>query len=312
MGIGQPSADPSAMGSFPDARAPSSRGSGSSRGSTQGTENANQSSFQLRLADPNAVGEQDGGLSPDVSSMRDLLGALLLYLSDLQELLDKKQPPTELLENFLIEVAENLDELDRLTDEQLESVEDLHDSIELASQFEPETRVLQPVPVSLTQQPGLKTAMLRVLPNRLLLDIEAIVDPESLYDEFDLAIPKLSLNRYPDIWRGLNVTLSQGSIVLVPLPDQPVNKPHWRAVAHLSDQRDDIVVGFLYSTVDEEGFLNALADSNRVKLDGRTITVHADVGFFGVKTWLVLLYIVLGAMILALLLFWRPGVRRTQ
>ena len=322
LGIGQLQ-DPSAMGSFPDARRPGMQGLGPPSGANQGVpgqgspfgalqnNQQNQSSLQLRLAEPGSPG-QDGELAPSISDMLELVGALMLYLDDLQKSLDKKRPPTELLNDFMLIIEENMERLDALTPEQLEIVQDVYDSMELNELTSDASTPLFPVSLEVSSEDDLAYASLKFLPNRLLFDVEAIVDPDNIPDEFDFVVPKLSLNRYPDIWTGLQVTLNQGSVVLIP-PKQDANElPKWRAVAHITPNFDDFVVGFVYSTIDEDGYLSVLADSNRVRIDGQPISIRADVAFFGVKTWLVILYCTLAAMVLMLLLFWRPGMRRTE
>lgn len=313
LGIGQGPMDPSALGSFPDATMPDSRGrSGSSGMGTPGADSSNQNTFQLRLADPQTLVQPETSLPLTDADLPSLLGALMIYISELQDYLDKKLPPTELLEDFLLEIAENLDKLDALTAEETSVIQDLHDSLEMAGRLGGPSSRFSPIPITLTpiQEPG--QASLRLLANRILLEVEARVDPDNPPEGFDMVVPKLSLNRFPDIWRGLQVTLAQGSVVLAPLGTETGDKPSWRAIAHISSSLDDIVVGFVYSTFDEDGFLSVLAESNRVRIDNQPIAVQADVAFFGVRTWLVILYCVLGAMVLFLLLFWRPGIRRSE
>lgn len=313
LGIGQGPLDPSALGSFPDATRRDRAGrAGSSGTGPPGTDNPDGSTFQLRLADPQTMVQPETSLPLSQSDLQSLLGALMIYISELQAFLDKKQPPTELLNDFLIEIAENFDKLDALTSEEAEVIQDLHDSLEMSSHISGSSSRFSPIPITLTpiDKPG--HAALKFLANRILLDVEAQVDPDHPPEGFDMVVPRLSLNKFPDIWRGLQVTLGQGSVVLAPLNTDAGEDPSWRAVAHISSNVDDIVVGFVYSTIDEDGFLTVLADSNRVRIDNQPIAIQADVAFFGVRTWLVILYCVLGAMALLLLLFWRPGMRKSE
>lgn len=313
LGIGQGPLDPSALGSFPDAMRPNTGGTPGTGGvGTPGAENPNENTFQLRLADPQTIVQPETSLPLEQADLQSMLGALLIYISDLQASLDKKQPPTELLNDFLIEIAENLDKLESLTSEEAAVVQDLHEAMQVAGQFGDPASRFNPIPITLAPIQESGTASLKFLANRILLDVEARVDPDNPPEGFDLVVPKLSLNRYPDIWRGLQVTLGQGSVVLAPLGTETGDEPSWRAVAHIASSLDDIVVGFVYSTIDEDGFLTVFAESNRVRIDDQPISVQADVAFFGVRTWLVILYSVLGAMVLLLLLFWRPGVRKSE
>ncbi len=323
LGMGQPS-DPSTFGSFPDARqrgvpgmgSPSggqsgTLGDGSQTGALDGDGEPNQDSIQLRLADPSLMGD-NSSLAPSITDMLELMGALMLYLNDLQVSLDAKQPPTELLADFLLVIAENTERLTELTPEQLAVVQDLYDALSLSSQIDDGYAPIRSVSLEVTTVEQLEQAILKLLPNRIMFDVEAIVDPQNPPVGFDYVVPKLSLNRFPDIWKGLQITLHQGSVVLMPPVEEPDSLPQWRAVAHITPNFDDIVVGFVYSTVDEDGILSVLAESNRVSIDGQSIAVRADVAFFGVKTWLVMLYCVLAAMVIVLVLFWRPGMRRTE
>lgn len=313
LGIGQGPMDPSALGSFPDATLPNTGGSSGSSGvGTPGADSSAQNTFQLRLADPQTLVQPETSLPLSNADLPSLLGALMIYISELQDYLDKKLPPSELLENFLLEIAENLDKLEALTAEEAAVIQDLHNSLEMAGRFGGPSSKFSPIPITLTPIPESGHASLRLLANRILLEVEARVDPDNPPEGFDMVVPKLSLNKFPDIWRGLQVTLGQGSVVLAPLGTETGDEPSWRAVAHISSSVDDIVVGFVYSTIDEDSFLNVLADSNRVRIDNQPIAVQADVAFFGVRTWLVILYCILGAMVLLLLLFWRPGMRRSE
>ncbi len=313
LGIGQGPMDPSAMGSFPDAMMPNSSGNfGSSGVGTPGADSSNQNTFQLRLADPQSLVQPETSLPLEDTDLPSLLGALMIYISELQDYLDKNLPPTELLEDFLLKIAENLDKLDALTAQETSVIQDLHDSLEMAGRLGGPPSRFDPIPITLVpiQEPG--HASLRLLSNRILLEVEARVDPDNPPEGFDMVLPRLSLNKFPDIWRGLQVALGQGSVVLTPLGTETGDEPSWRAVAYISASLNDFVVGFVYSTIDEDGFLTVLADSNRVRIDNQPITVQADVAFFGVRTWLVILYCILGAMVLLLLLFWRPGMRRSE
>lgn len=323
LGMGAPN-DPSTFGSFPDARqrgvpgmgSPSggpsgALGAGSQSGALEGDGEPNQDSIQLRLADPSILGD-NSSLAPSITDMLELIGALMLYLDDLQVSLDARQPPTELLADFLIAIAENTERLTDLTPDQLAVVQDLYDSMSLSNQIDDGFAPPKSVSLEVTTVEELDQAILQFLPNRILFDVEAIVDPRNPPEGFDYVVPKLSLNRFPDIWKGLQVTLHQGSVVLLPPVEEAAPIPQWRAVAHITPNLDDIVVGFVYSTIDDDGLLSVLAESNRVRIDGQSIAVRADVAFFGVKTWLVILYCVLAALVIVLVLFWRPGMRRTE
>ena len=300
------------LGSFPLARAPSDVQGGQQGGMPGGVPGASgESSVRLRLADP--LSEQQ---APDAAfaiplgqaSLQSLIGALMLYVSDLQQLLDRDAPPTQLLQNLADQVVANMARQDQLTEEQLAIVEDLTFNIQTGSR--PVARSTEPVEIIQFSAPTADRASLRLLPNRLIVEVEAHVDDGKQGVLPDAAVPRLSLNGYPDIWRGLQVNLERGSVVLASPIMYDAADIRWRAVAYLSPRVDDLIVGFVYGKHDEDGLLVIDADSNRVRVDNQELDRPADVAFFGVKAWLVTFYSALALAIFLLLVFWRPGLRR--
>ena len=174
----------------------------------------------------------------------------------------------------------------------------------------PVARSTEPVEIIQFSAPTADRASLRLLPNRLIVEVEAHVDDGKQGVLPDTAVPRLSLNGYPDIWRGLQVNLERGSVVLASPIMHDAADIRWRAVAYLSPRVDDLIVGFVYGKHDEDGLLVIDADSNRVRVDNQELDRPADVAFFGVKAWLVTFYSALALAIFLLLVFWRPGLRR--
>ena len=153
-------------------------------------------------------------------------------------------------------------------------------------------------------------AYLRVMPNRLIVEVETKLDPDLANAVPDHSVPRLSLNGYPDIWRGLQVKLERGSTLITsPIVDNDA-RHGWRAVAYLSPRIDDLIVGFVYGQMDEDGLLAINADSNRVRVGAQQLAQAEEVAIFGVRAWLVAFYTALALAIFVLLLFWRPGLRR--
>ena len=79
----------------------------------------------------------------------------------------------------------------------------------------------------------------------------------------------------------------------------------WRAVAYMTPRLDDVIVGFVFATMDLEGGLRIQADANRVRLDGRPLFTEYRESAFGSRGWLVSLYAALAAGLLLLGAGWR-------
>lgn len=302
------------LGSFPLARARSDvRGQqrGGMPGGVPGATGEN--SIRLRLADPQSEQQMPNAalaVPLQQASLQDLIGALMLYVSDLQQFLDRDAPPTQLLQSLVDQVVANMGKQERLTEEQLAIVEDLAYNIQTGRQPD-DQRGLEPVEIVQFTSPMSERASLRLLPNRLILEVEAHVDTDSSDVLPDPSVPRLSLNGYPAIWRGLQVNLERGSVVIASPHMEDDAEIGWRAVAYLSPRVDDLIVGFVYGKHDESGLLVIDADSNRVRVGNQELDQPGNVAFFGVKAWLVTFYSALALAIFLLLVFWRPGLRRT-
>lgn len=294
-------------GSFPDARASRSRLRG--QGTSGGAGSANMPGLTVRLADPNATA-MPFGLGDIQAEPETFLMAFMAYLDEVQRLYDEDQPPTQVLQQFIPILRSFLSEPPTLSDAQLEAIADLTLSLELLNQQRP--RADQPEPLLATPLPpsAHPEAFVRVPVNRVLIEAEIQSNNPGQLD----AIPseakvRFNLQAYPDIWRGLQVALERDAAILMsPAQDEP-STPKWRAIAYLSPQLDDFVVGFVYGTLDEDGHLEIIAETNRSLIDTMRVAPQWARDAFGIRTWMTLLYVAAGLALIALLFFWRPGTR---
>ena len=250
------------------------------------------------------------GVALELPDPDQILYAVMLFLIDIQDFLDQDIPPTRLIRDYMLELTNNVDRIDSLSDEDYEIVEDLLQSLLNFSGPVDESTPLEPLEVNLRTVEDLQYSQIRVVPNRLLYDVEVITDGSISDLGSNTAFLRLSLNKYPDVWEGLQVDLHRGSVLLMPESDESTTDPSWRAVAFVSMTLSDVIVGFVYGTVDEYGLLSVDADSNRIYLGSQEITPASEGWFFGVKSWLVTLYVLLALAVAAFLIFWRPGLRR--
>ena len=115
----------------------------------------------------------------------------------------------------------------------------------------------------------------------------------------------LALNAYPGIWKGLEIRVEPWSVLLMPPEVREPERMRWRAVAYMTPRLDDVIVGFVFATMDLEGRLRIQADANRVRLDGRPMFTEYRESAFGSRGWLVSLYAALAAGLLLLGAGWR-------
>ena len=318
LGQGTPvdASDPSAMGSFPTAREPTQAatvnrsGGGPSTGNPGANQTQENNSFSIRLADPDSQNQFGEGIPLELPDPDQILYALMIFLTDIQNMLDQNQPPSMLIQDYMGELTNNVDRIDSLSDEEYSVVESLLQSmLDNAGSIDVDSP-REPLEVNFRTNEDLDYTQLRVLPNRLLFDAEVVTDGSITDLDDEATFLRLSLNKFPDVWEGLQVDLHRGSVLLMPETKIPTTEPSWRAVAFVSMTFSDVIVGFIYATVDEYGMLSVEADSNRVFLGARELTPPSVGWFFGVKTWLVTFYILLAAAVMAFLIFWRPGLRR--
>ena len=304
--------DPSAMGSFPSARSPTqgSAPPGPSNANNNFSQPVDNDTFSIRLADPDSQNQNGEGIPLELPDPDQILYAVLIFLIDIQNMLDDDQPPTELIQDYMMELTNNVERIDALPDEDYVIVENLLQSLLTYSGTVDEDTPLEPLEVNLSTVDDLDYAQIRVVPNRLLYDVEVLTDESQTDLSSQAAFLRLSLNKYPDVWEGLQVDLHRGAVLLMPESDTPTSELSWRAVAYVSMTLNDIIVGFVYGSIDEYGLLAIDADSNRIYVGSQEITPATEGWFFGVKTWLVTLYVLLALTVGAILIFWRPGLRR--
>ena len=300
--------DSSFLNNFPDVR---SRASGSNGG--DGMNFANDSSVRIRLADPSSQTPFSIN-SPAPPNIERLFAALMIYVSELQLSIDEQRPPTELLKGFMSRLMRHAENPEDLTEQQKLLVEDLTFNIRTALGSSRSAR--EPLEIFVTGLIDSEVPILAIMPNRLLLEAEARVSTHMASQEADqysmlpdVAKPQFTLNAFPGIWRGLSIALEQGSVILMPPEQKTPHLPRWRAVAYVSSQIDDFVVGFVHASIEEDGRLSILGDGNRVRVGPRDLVSYREIGLFSVKTWLVVFYVGLSLAVLALLLLWRPRVR---
>ena len=307
-------------GSYPDANA--NRSSGSQNGGESGGESGGSaglsdqgSSISIRLSDPSAMQQPEGSMSMEMPDLgpEQLLRALMAYLVVIQAELDQGKSPTPLLRNFLDLMNSLIQSPPPLSPNAEAIVEELVSNIALNARFS-ERRGAEALNVSaLDKAFAAQGALMKVLPNRLLFEIEVAAESDELLSSLpDQAKPNLNLNAYPDIWRGLQITLERNSALMSVPVDTAIKNPHWRAVAYVSPSLDDLIVGFVHTTVDDEGFLYVFGETNQVRVGGAQIVDAKELAVFGAKTWVFILYLVFGVALVALLFFWRPWSRLTR
>ena len=303
--------DPSAMGSFPTARSPTQGSSAPGQPSGNGDlpQAAENDTFSIRLADPDSQNQDGEGVPLELPDPDQILYAVLIFLIDIQNMLDQDQPPTRLIQDYMIQLSNNVDRIDSLPDEDYAIVESLLQSLLAYSGTVDEDSPLEPLEVNLSKVDDLDYAQIKVVPNRLLYDVEVLSDSSQTDLSSQAAFLRLSLNKFPDVWEGLQVDLHRGSVLLMPESDNPSSELSWRAVAYVSMSLNDIIVGFVYGSIDEYGLLAVDADSNSRYVGVQESTPATEGWFFGVKTWLVMLYVLLALAVGAILIFWRPGLR---
>ena len=304
--------DPSAMGSFPAARSPSQGAGppGQSNTNDSFSQSVENETFSIRLADPDSQNQSGEGIPLELPDPDQILYAVLIFLIDIQNMLDDDQPPTRLIQDYMMALTNNVERIDALSDEDYAIVERLLQSLLTYSGTVDEDTPLEPLEVNLSTVEDLEYAQIRVVPNRLLYDVEVVTDESETDLSSQAAFLRMSLNKYPDVWEGLQVDLHRGAVLLMPESDTPTSELSWRAVAYVSMTLNDIIVGFVYGSIDEYGLLSVEADSNRIYIGAQEITPATEGWFFGVKTWLVTLYVLLALAVGAILIFWRPGLQR--
>ena len=300
----------SRWGNFPDAESTRQRGSGSGSGQPGQPEGENSISF--RLADSREPGDLENAIQLDMGdpSLEALLAGLISYIDELQKNYDNHISLDPLLQNFALILNAAVQNPPELTPTQTQVVEDL--ALIMRSRQDVGTPEVEnePIFIDAFEDPHSMYALLRLIPNRLLFNAQTNTAGKPWAEDIEREVaPRLNINGHPGIWRGSQILLHRGSVLMV-VPDQPADIiPKWRAVVYIASGLDDFIVGFLYSTIDNQGQLNILGESNQVRIGSLNLIQPAEQSAFGVRSWLFAFYILLGLSFVGLLFFWRPNLR---
>ena len=309
QGAGMESA--AGLGSFPDARAGGagrSTGRGgrprSTSGRGEGDESGNGAQVRFRIALPESVRrELDQATrfskTPELETM---LGVMLSWLGELQATLDAGGSPSRQIAGFSRHFQLALQFPPPLTEAESKVARALARDFVLmhllggpASRLEP--LAILPVPLGEDED-----TVLIVEPNRLIEEVGVGRGPVAGGGLPEVARPRLALNAWPGIWKGLEVAVEPYSVLLVPPATHAPGSVRWRAAGYLAPTLDDFIFGFIFAGVDAEGRLQAQADANRVRLGGQALFTEHRTAPFGARGWLVSLYAALAAGILLLVL----------
>ena len=293
--------------SFPDVRASRNQQTGQSSGGV-----GSVPGFSIRLADPTAELMSMGAfdLAAIEQDLESFLSAFMAFLVEVQRFYDNDNPPTELLQQFLPILEAFMSQPSELDHTQMEAIEDLALSLELLHsqgyvRDQSEPLLTMPMPPS-----GHPEALLRLAINRTLIEAEIQSNNVALLKSVpETAKLRFNLQAYPDIWRGMQVTLERNAVLLMSPVQSDPETAKWRAIAYLSPQLDDFVVGFVFGAYDEDGHLEIFAEPNQGFVDTMRVMPLWDRSLFSIQTWMTMLYAVAGLSLIALLFFWRPGTR---
>ena len=306
------------LGSFPDARAggtnrSAGRGGGgrprSGNGRGEGDGNGGGAQVRFRIALPESVRRELDRATrfSETPELETMLGVMLSWLGELQATLDAGGSPSRQIAGFARRFQLALRFPPPLTEAEREVARALARDFVLmhlldgpASRLEP--LAVRPFPLG----PGEDTALI-VEPNRLIEEVGLgrgpVADGAAAGGGLpEVARPRLALNAYPGIWKGLEIAVEPYSVLLVPPAAHAPGPLRWRAAGYLAPTLDDFIFGFVFAGVDAEGRLQAQADANRVRLGGQALFTGYRTAPFGARGWLVSLYAALAAGILLLVL----------
>lgn len=306
---GQPSDDH--WGSFPDASETRPRGTGS-RGSGQSDQQESDNTISFRLADPRQADPSENAIQLDIGdpSIQQLLAGLMAYIDELQTAYDNNLTLEPLLQNFVIILNAAVTNPPQLTEKQTQVIEDLGMIMTSKQQLGQSQYRVEPLFLSSYADEELDYAVLRLLPNRLIFNADTNTKNQNWAAEIGREVsPRLNINGHPGIWRGVQITLHRGSVLMIVPEQEPNEVPTWRAAVYVAPKLNDFIVGFLYSAIDTEGRLLIPGESNQVRLGSVNLIQPSAPRTFGVRTWLFALYVVLGISFVGLLFFWRPNLR---
>lgn len=99
------------------------------------------------------------------------------------------------------------------------------------------------------------------------------------------------LSLYPDIYLGLDLPITLDTIVMMP-PDEQISGDtyRWRIVTLVNPEVNDIVTGFIYAAITEEGALLMPVDKNAVAFDYFRLTASFKQRLFLGESWQIIFY----------------------
>ena len=302
-GFGSREVEPDAaagLGGVPDRsgrsgarRGPSQRPDGTGSG-------GGERSMRFRIALPESVRRElePGGrpVGPGEPSLERVLGVLLGYLRELQDTLRAGGSPSPQVGAFGVWFERALRTGTPLSGEERRIAREVAEDFAFMYRLGGPLSPLEPLAVHSVPVGAGDDAVLVVETNRRLQTVR--VGRAGAPALPDSARVVLDVNAYPGIWKGLSIAIEPDSVLL--MPPAPPAPPGWRAVAYVAPTLDDFIVGFVFAGVDVQGRLWAGAEDNRVRLEGRPLTTQRRESRFGARGWLVSLYGVLAAGLLAI------------
>lgn len=275
-------------------------GLGGAGGGGEGNGGSAGGGFRLRLASPESLREETGGLpwGKEQPEPEKIIGALLRYTAELQESLDGGVSPVAEIRNFKRRVGELIKNPPTLSPPERRIAGSVVWQRGIVEGVFGKTLPTEPFLI-LKEEGGDGEPALAFKPNRMLSHAALVSGAEDFASE---ARPVINLNSHPDIWSGLRLPLRWGSVLLMPPSRKLPSVPRWRAVAYVSPQFNDFIVGFIYSRIDGNGRILADPLNNRVLLDGRAVLEPRPAQFFGARGLLFAFYALLALGILALFL----------
>ncbi len=300
-GRGLPAAPPGndQLGSFPPARPPGEGRAGQGLPGT-GSAAGHPRPTLFRMALPGGL---RGAMRPESEpQLARILAAIMGFLGELQNTLDAGGTPAPLVPQFANRFRTLLEHPPDLSAAQQTTVSTLAMELFLASRLADPLRNLGPLSLHAGEADAGPGAQLALEPNHLLQEAAFLRHSEAADELPDSARISIALNAYPAIWRGLRVQLEPGG-ALMALPDpQHPERLGWRAVAYISPQLDDFIVGFAYARNRDDGRLLLQASDNRVRLDGLARNSVPSESALGARGWMMALFGLLLAGLLALFL----------
>ena len=287
------------LGSFPQARPPGANRMGQGlSGSSSAAGHSRPTLFRMALP-----GGLHGSVRPESEpQLARILAAIMGFLGELQGALDDDGTPAPLVPQFADRFHALLDQPPDLSAAQQATVSMLAMELFLASRLADPLRNLAPLRLHAGTATSEPSAQLALEPNHLLQEA-AFLQPPGATDELPAsARVSLALNAYPAIWRGLRVQLEPGgALMALPDPQRP-QQLGWRAVAYISPQLDDFIVGFAYARTRDDGHLLLQAVDNQVRLDGLPRNFQPAEAALGTRGWMMVLFGLLLAGLLVLFL----------